>query len=310
MDRLTSMAVFVRTVERGGFAAAASELGLSPTMTGLHVRALEERLGARLLNRTTRRQSLTEVGRRYYERCKQILADIEAAEGDAMDLLSAPRGRLRITAPISFGTHALTPAIIDYLALYPEVEVDLSLNDRVIDLVDEGYEIALRVGALEDSSLIARKLAPYRLLLCASPDYLRRRGIPRQVEDLANHNCLSFVYARSGYEWRFTGPKGESEVTIRGRFQTNNGDALRLAARRGLGIILQPAALLAEDIASGALVPLLAQHVPPSFPMHIVSLPDRWPTPKVRSFVDFVVERFGDRALRAGCARLRPRITL
>jgi len=298
MDRLTSMAVFVRTVERGGFAAAASELRLSPTMTGLHVRALEERLGARLLNRTTRRQSLTEVGRRYYEHCRQILADIEAAEGDAMDLQSAPRGRLRVTAPISFGTHALTPAIIDYLALYPEVEVDLSLNDRVIDLVDEGYEVALRVGALEDSSLIARKLAPYRLQLCASPDYLRRRGVPRQVEDLADHNCLSFVYARSGSEWRFTGPEGESEVTIRGRLQTNNGDALRLAARRGLGIILQPAALLAEDIASGALVPLLAGHVPPSFPMHIVYLPDRWPTPKVRSFVDFVVERFSERLER------------
>jgi DNA-binding transcriptional LysR family regulator len=298
MDRLTSMAVFVRTVERGGFAAAASELGLSPTMTGLHVRALEERLGARLLNRTTRRQSLTEAGRRYYERCKQILADIEAAEGDAMDLQSAPRGRLRVTAPISFGTHALTPAIIDYLALYPEVEVDLSLNDRVIDLVDEGYEVALRVGPLADSSLIARKLAPYRLRLCASPEYLRRRGVPRRVEDLADHNCLCFVYARSGSEWRFTGPEGESEVAIRGRLQTNNGDALRLAARRGLGIILQPAALLAEDIASGALVPLLAGHVPPSFPMHIVYLPDRWPTPKVRSFVDFVVERFGERSER------------
>ncbi len=292
MDRLTSMAVFVRTVERGGFAAAAEELGLSPTMAGLHVKALEDRLGARLLNRTTRRHSLTEVGRQYYERCKQILADVESADAGAAQLRSAPRGRLRVTAPTSFGNHALMPAILDYLALYPEVEIDLSLNDRVVDLVDEGFEVAVRVGALEDSSLVARPLARYRLLLCASPDYLGRHGTPRQVEDLADHNCLSFVYARAGRGWRFTGSEGVSEVAIRGRLQTNNGDALRLAALRGFGIILQPVAVVADDIASGVLVPLLTDYAAPSFPMHLVYLPDRQPTPKIRTFVDFVAGRF------------------
>jgi len=295
MDRLMSMAVFVRTVERGGFAAAAQEFGLSAAMAGLHVRALEDRLGSRLLNRTTRRQSLTEVGRHYYERCKQILADVEAAEAHATELRGAPRGRLRVTAPISFGTHALAPAIIDYLALFPEVEIDLSLNDRVVDLVDEGYEVAIRVGALPDSSLVARPLAPYRMRLCASPDYLRRHGTPRRPEDLVGHNCLCFVYARSGSEWRFTGPEGDSEITIKGRLQINNGDALRTAARKGFGIVLQPAVVIEEDIVSGALVPLLDGYTPPAFPMQIVYLPDRRPTPKLRSFIDFVAGRFAAR---------------
>jgi DNA-binding transcriptional LysR family regulator len=294
MDRLTSMAVFVRTVEKGGFAAAAPDFGLSATMAGLHVRALEDRLGSRLLNRTTRRQSLTEVGRLYYEHCKQILADVEAAEERATALRTAPRGRLRVSAPVSFGTHALTPAIVDYLALYPEVEIDLSLNDRVIDLVEEGYEAAIRIGTLADSSLIARSLAPYRMQLCASPEYLRRHGTPTRPEDLAAHNCLSFVFASTSNTWICTGPEGgETAVTVQGRLHVNNGESLRLAARRGFGIILQPVVVLGDDLASGALVPLLPDYTLPSFPAHIVYLPDRRPTPKLRTFVDFVVDRFG-----------------
>src|SRR5271154_4718967 len=174
MDRLTSMEVFVAAVDRGGFAAAAAEFGISATMVGLHVRALEDRLGSRLLNRTTRRQSLTEAGRVYYDRCKQILADVDAAEASADELRTAPRGRLKVATPVAFGVHALAPAIADYLALYPEVEIELSVNDRVVDLVEEGYEIAIRVGTLADSGLIARALAPYRLVACAAPNYLER----------------------------------------------------------------------------------------------------------------------------------------
>jgi DNA-binding transcriptional LysR family regulator len=295
MDRLTSMAAFVSAVERGGFAAAAEQFGVSPTMIGLHVRSLEDRLGSRLLNRTTRRQSLTEVGHLFYERCKQILIDVEAAEASASELRSVPRGRLRVTAPVSFGAHALAPAITDYLALYPEVEIDLALNDRVVDLVEEGYEIAIRTGPLADSALIARPLAAYRSLICTSPDYLERYGEPRNLADLSRHNCLGFAYWRSGKEWRLIGADGEHSVPVRGSFHTNNGEALRLAALNGLGIILQPEVLLAADVEAGRLVKLLKAYTPPSQPMHVLYLPDRRRTPKLVSFIDFLVARFGDR---------------
>ena len=292
MDRLTSMAVFVRAVERGGFAAAAAEFGLSATMVGLHVRALEERLGSRLLNRTTRRQSLTEVGHLYYERCKQILADVEAADSSANELRAAPRGRLRVTAPVSFGVHALAPAITDYLTLHPEVEVDLELNDRVIDLVAEGREVALRIGALTDSAFIAHPLAPYRMLVCGSPSYLRKRGVPRHPSDLATHNCLGFAYWGTGKEWRFGGPAGDCLVRVHGSLRANNGEALRMAACSGLGIIMQPEVLLSEDVRTGRLIPILTEFEPPSRPMQIVYLPDRRPTAKVRTFVDFIAACF------------------
>jgi DNA-binding transcriptional LysR family regulator len=300
MDRLTSMAVFVRAVERGGFAAAADELGLSATMVGLHVRALEERLQARLLERTTRRQRLTEVGRLYYERCKQILADVEAADASANALSTTPRGTLRVTAPVSFGVHALAPAIARYLELYPDVEIVLAVNDRVVDLIDEGFEVAVRIGTLADSRLVARPLAPYRMVACASPDYLQRNGTPREPADLASHNCLGFDHWRNRSEWRFEGPRGSHTVGVRGSLRANNGEALRIAALSGIGIIVQPEVLLADDIRAGRLVALLRDYALPARPMQVVYLPDRRPTAKLRTFVDFVIERFGDRKRRKG----------
>ena len=296
MDRLTSMAVFVRAVEQGGFAAAADEFGLSPTMVGLHVRALENRLGSRLLNRTTRRQSLTEVGRLYYERCRQILADVEVADASALELQSTPRGCLRVTAPVSFGVHALTPAIADYLELHPQVEVDLALNDRVVDLIEEGFELAIRIGALADSSLIAYRLAPYKMLVCAAPDYLERCGEPREPSELATRNCLGFAQWGKGRDWHFASPHGPVSVCVQGTLRANNGEALRMAARRGMGIILQPEVLLAADIEAGHLVPILQDYALPSRPMHMVYLPDRRPTPKLRTFIDFLIARFGGAA--------------
>ena len=290
MDHFTSMTAFVRAAELGGFAPAATALGISPTMVGLHVRALENRLGSRLLNRTTRRQSLTEVGRLYYERCRQILADIEDADQTASQLRAAPRGRLRVNAPVSFGVHALTPVITDYLAAYPEVEVDLAVNDRVIDLVEEGFEVAVRVGSLADSGLVARPLAPYQLVVCASPDYLARHGVPRQPADLAQHNCLAFDRWGAPNTWTFH--NGEAAVA-RGAFRTNNGEALRVAALRGLGIIQQASVLLAEDLRCGRLVRVLPEYSLPTRPMHLIYLPDRRPTPKLRTFIDFVLERLG-----------------
>jgi DNA-binding transcriptional LysR family regulator len=290
MDQLASMAAFVRAAELGGFAPAAQALGISPTMVGLHVRALENRLGSRLLNRTTRRQSLTEVGRLYYERCRQILIDIEDADHTASELRAAPRGRLRVNAPVSFGVHALTPVITAYLAAYPEVEVDLTLNDRVIDLVEEGFEVALRVGTLSDSGLIARPLAPYQLVICASPDYLAKVGVPAQPADLARHNCLAFDRWGAPHAWTFQ--SGES-ASVRGTLRTNNGEALRVAALRGLGIIQQPSVLLDDDLHSGRLVRVLPNYHLPARPMHLIYLPDRRPTPKLRTFIDFVLERLG-----------------
>jgi DNA-binding transcriptional LysR family regulator len=290
MDRLVSMATFVRAADLGGFAAVATELGISPTMVGLHVRALEERIGSRLLNRTTRRQSLTEVGRLYYERCKQILADVEEADQTASELRASPRGRLRVNAPVSFGVHALTPVIADYLALYAEVEVDLTVNDRVVDLVEEGYEVAIRVGVLRDSSLVARPLAPYRLTLCAAPSYLAKRGTPKTPADLKRHNCLAFDRWGSQDTWKF---QSGATAPVRGTLRTNNGEALRVAALQGLGIIQQPDALLDDDIRSGRLVEVLGDFILPTRPMHIVYLLDRRLTPKVKTFIDFVLKRLG-----------------
>lgn len=286
------MAIYARVVEKGSLAAAAEEFGISATMAGKHLKALEERLGGRLLNRTTRRQSLTELGRDYYERCKQILAEVEAADNTASQLQAVPRGVLRVNAPVSFGSQRLAPALADYLAAHPQVDVDLALNDRVVDLVDEGFEAAIRVGPLGDSGLVARPLAPYRVLICASPAYLQQHGVPAQPKDLSAHNCLGFAYWSTRDKWKLTGPAGIETVSIKGRLQANNGQALRMAALRGLGIIMQPEVLLAEDLAAGRLTRVLPEYEAPARPMHLVYLPDRRPTPKLRSFIDFVLARF------------------
>lgn len=292
-DRLTSMAVFVRAVEKGGFTAAAAEFGLSATMVGLHVRALEERMGGRLLNRTTRRQSLTEIGQAYYERCKQILADVEVAEAAATHAQASPHGRLRISAPVTFGVHRLMPALAEYLARCPQVEVDVDLSDRVRDLIDEGFEVAIRIGALADSGLVARELMPYRMAVAASPAYLKVHGTPHVPADLAQHNCLGFASWRHVDEWRFQGGGVDATVSVRRNLRANNGEALRMAALAGIGVIMQPEILLAEDVAAGRLVRLLENCKAPEKPMHLIYLPDRAPSAKLRSFIEFAVERFG-----------------
>jgi len=288
------MAVFVRAVEAGSFAAAAEALGLSAPMVGKHVRFLEDRLGARLLARTTRRQSLTEVGRAFYERCRSVLAEAEAAEALAEDLRAVPRGRLRVNAPVTFGAHELMPMVAGYLRAHPEVSLELTLSDRIVDLVEEGYEAVIRIAPLPDSSLIARRLRPYRLVACAAPAYLAERGTPAQPEDLAAHECLGFAHWEPRDLWQFTDVEGrEHAIRVAGRASVNSGQALRSAALEGLGIILQPEGLLQDDIAAGRLVRVLPGYEAPSRPMHILFAPDRRPTPKLRSFIDAVVEAFG-----------------
>src|SRR5215468_10168995 len=212
MDRLTSMAVFKRAVEAGSLAAAARQFGISPEMAGKHVRDLEKHLGVRLLNRSTRRLHPTEAGGNYYERCNQILSDIEDAEAEAGSLQVTPRGLLRITGPRTFGVLHLAPAISDYMAHYPSVSVDISLSDRRVNLIDEGFDLAIRIGETSDSGLIARRLASACLVLCAAPAYLDRTGRPEKPADLSRHACLVYADLRSPRTWRFTAADGRTET--------------------------------------------------------------------------------------------------
>ncbi|QDQ28965.1 LysR family transcriptional regulator [Chitinimonas arctica] len=292
MDLLDSMKVYVLAVERGSLSAAAVACGISATMAGNHLRTLEKRLGMQLLNRTTRRQHLTTFGEDYYTRCKEILRLVAETDAQAQNLQLAPAGKLRITAPVTFGTEALMPALSVYMARHPEVSIDAALCDRVVDLVEEGFEAAIRIGQLPDSSLIAKPLSPYRLMICASPDYLARRGTPCQPQDLSRHECISFSHVAVA-QWRLMDKDDICSVPVSGRLQVNHGQALRVAALHGLGIVLQPAILMEADIQAGHLVQLLPSYELPSRPMHIVYLPDRYRSPKLRSFVDFMVERFG-----------------
>jgi len=295
MDLLDSMKVYVLAVERGSLSAAAAASNISPTMAGNHLRTLEKRLGMQLLNRTTRRQHVTAFGQDYYSRCKEILRLVAETDAQAQHLQLTPAGKLRISAPITFGTEALMPAISAYLARYPDVTVDVALCDRVVDLVEEGFEAAIRIGHLPDSTLIAKPLMPYRLMICASPDYLARRGTPERPEDLSRHECLSFSLAALTH-WRLSDDEGARRIPVSGRLQVNHGQALRVAALHGLGIVLQPAILLETDVRAGRLVQLFSDIDLPSRPMSVVYLPDRYRSPKLRSFVDFLVERFRDSA--------------
>lgn len=293
MDRLTSMAVFVCVAERGSFAAAAAELALSPSMVANHVRALEGRVGACLLERTTRRHTLTEIGAAYLERCRDVLASAHAADHLAEVLRAVPQGTLRVTAPVSWGTHRLVPVVGAYMALYPQVAVALSLNDRVVDLAEEGFDCGVRSGALSDDRVIARPLQRARMLAVASPDYLARRGMPKAPQDLAFHTLLAFSSWGREHAWRFTRAGETVAIPVRGPLVINNGQALLTAASAGMGVVVQADALLDAAVAAGTLVHLLPDWELPSRALHIVRLPEVRPSAKLRTFVDFVVERLG-----------------
>ena len=295
MDRLASMAAFVKAVDLGSFTAAAIALGSSSQMVGKHVSLLEDRLGAQLLRRTTRRQSLTDLGRAYYERCRVILAEMEAAEALVDDLSAKPHGRLRVSAPVGFGACRVAPLVTRFLRAYPEVEIELSLTDRFVDVVDEGYDVVFRLGPLKDSSLIARELAPHRQVACASPAYLAEHSPPVHPRDLLNHACLGYVnWSGLPYaDWRFTKGDEVHTVTVRPRFQVNDGRVLRAAALEGAGIILQPDVLVRDDIDAGRLTPVLADYAAPSRPM-VLLVPTRSPqTPKLRAFIEHAVGALG-----------------
>ncbi|MHA7685695.1 LysR family transcriptional regulator [Cupriavidus sp. PET2-C1] len=293
MDRITSMQIFVKAVELGSFSAAADALLISPQLVGKNVQVLERHLGVRLLNRTTRHHSLTEIGKAFYERAKIILAEVEAAESLAAETRAIPRGCIRITAPVTFGIHALAPRLPEYLSTHPEVSVDLTLSNRVVDLIDEGYDAAFRVGELADSGLMARPLAPYQLIVCAAPNYLSSRSPLTTPMDLQHHECLGFSHTSLRSHWVFEDPAGHISVPVSGRLMIDSGEALLSAAVAGLGVLLQPMELVRAELEAGRLVAVLSDYKVPTRPMHILYAPDRRMTPKLRSFLDFAVAAFG-----------------
>lgn len=294
MDKLAGMAMFVRVVESGSFAAAAEAAEVSPAMVAKHIRTIEARLGARLIHRTTRRHQVTDVGMLYYERCKRALSEVALAEASASELQSAPRGRLRLVAPVSFGVQNLVPALIEYQATHPEVSIELLLDNKVHDLVGEGFELGIHIGPITDSDLVARPLTPYRRILAASPGYLARHGRPAVPEDLMEHACLGHSYWSRRDSWHLVGPGNEMrEIPISGTFSTNQGAALRMAALSGAGITLQPELLLAADISEGRLEQVLPEWSYRPVPMFLVYAPNVRPTAMLRTAVDFLVSRFG-----------------
>jgi DNA-binding transcriptional LysR family regulator len=288
MDRLTSLTAFVRVADTGGFSAAGRKLNMSTTMVSNHIQALEERLGARLLNRTTRKVSLTEVGRAYYDRCIQILADIEQADDIAGALQSTPRGTLRIYT----NTHIvqfLSPVVAEFMSSYPEMKVDLSIGERNVDLIDENFDIAVRMIPPPDSSLIVRSLATWRHVLCCSHGYIEKHGRPEHLADLAERNCLRHVSYPYGDEWRFVDRKGvPASVRIAGNLVSNSGETLRLAALAGVGIFLGPGFLIRDELESGELVRLLPEYRPVEFSMNAVYPHRHHLSAKVRTFIDLL----------------------
>jgi DNA-binding transcriptional LysR family regulator len=260
-------------------------------MVGKHVQALEQQLGARLIERSTRRQTLTEIGSAYLERCRNVLASVAAADHVAENLRAEPQGSLRISAPATYGEHRLTPVIAEYAARHPRVRVDLVLSNRVADMADEGIDVAIRSGPLADTELIARPLRPGRMLVAASPAYLAQHGTPRLPQDLAGHNCLVFAGGRP--VWRFQRDGEQFEIPAGGTLASNTGASLVVAAVASMGIVMQADLLMEPALESGKLVRLLADWELPTRPMHILRRPETRPSAKVRSFVDFALERLG-----------------
>lgn len=292
-EHLSAMAVFARVVEEGSFSHAARGLGVSKSAVSKQVSRLEDRLGVRLLNRTTRQLSLTEAGTAFHEHCRQLVADAEAAESAVSHLAAAPRGTLRVNAPMSFGQLHVAPALPDFLAAYPELSVEMQLSDRTVDLIEEGFDLAIRIGQLRDSSLIARRLAPMHRVVCAAPAYLEARGRPQHPRELKDHECLIYSYLSSGREWHFHGPEGELRVPVQGRLEVNNGDALLAAARQGFGVVMLPTFLAAGDLKAGRLEPVLQDWCErEAGGIHAVFPASRNLSPKVRVFVDFLARRF------------------
>ena len=293
LDRVTGMQVFVRVATLGSFSAAARALHLSQTMVTKHVAALEDRLGVKLLHRSTRRLVLTEGGRSYLAACERILAEIEEAEASASLDRIEPRGTLRLNVPLTFGLRQIVPALTAFSRLHPAVAVDLGLADRYVDLIEEGWDLAVRIGLLKDSSLVARRLAPCRTIVCAAPSYLEAHGAPRTLDDLSGHNCLGYTLpsAIGAGRWAF-GAEGDVVVPVEGNLRANNGDALLAAALAGQGLIYQPTFIVGDSLRDGSLVRVLGGYPTYEPGIHAVLPSGRQAPAKVRAFIEFLARRF------------------
>lgn len=290
MDTLRCMQAFVAVAECGSFAGAAEQLQVSAVMVGKYIQQLEAHLGTGVLQRNTPRQRLTEAGSAYLAGCRQVLEQVQQAEADVAGLQVQPRGLLRVSAPTTWGSCVLAPQLAGLLRAQPQLNVELDLSNRRVDLIEDGFDVAIRVGPLPSQEVVARPLPPYAMSLCAAPSYLRRRGTPRTPADLEGHDCLSHLAWRGGHGWQLA--NGE-QVDWEARLTCNDGVALREAAVAGAGLVLQPTALLAGEIAAGRLKPLLRDYLPEPRPMHLIYLPDRRPRPRLQCFVDFVMTTLG-----------------
>ena len=292
MDRLQALRVFTQVVESVSFVKAAERLDLSTTAVSRYVAELEDHLHTRLLQRTTRRINLTETGRAFHERCVQILAELDEAEREAAQEAAEPRGTIRLTTSINFGTRQVTPAIALFLTRHPQVKFDVSLSDRIVDIIEEGFDLAIRIGGTGAQNLVARKLGETRLLACAAPAYLARHGTPAAPEDLVRHNCLTYEYALRD-AWTFRDAKGRDRtVRVAGSLNSNNGDLNVAAAVQGVGITLEPDFIVGAELKNGTLVRVLESFEAPALPIYAVYPSRRFLPAKVRAFVDFLAERF------------------
>ena len=292
MDRFKEMQAFAAVADAGSFVRAAESLQVSKTAVSRLIGDLEARLGVRLLHRTTRRLSLTAEGEVFHARCKALTADVEEAEAEVTARAGEAVGLLRLNVPVSFGLMHLAPLWPAFLQQHPKVTLDVTLADRIIDLVDEGYDLAVRIAQLPASSLVSRKIASTRLVLCASPDYLRRHGEPSHPADIARHNVFTYTLLATGDTWNFEGPDGPVEVKVTPRLRSNNGDTCCAAALQHQGIVLQPSFMVGHHLRAGALVEVLPQYRSLELGVYAVYASRRHVTPKVRVVIDFLVDAF------------------
>lgn len=292
MDKLQAMRVFTTVVETGSFARAAEQLHVSPTAASRHLAELERYLGAQLLQRSTRRLNLTGVGADYYDRCRLILAEVEEAETQAATSEGQPRGTLRLSLPHSFGLRYIAPLMPEFCKRYPDLQLEFNFSDRTIDLVEEGIDMAVRITGELKTSLIARKLAPARMVCCAAPDYLTQHGTPQQPDDLRGHNCITYSYAPAS-TWNFSRDGKEISVPVKGRLRANSGDMSRLAVVAGLGITTLPTFMICDELSSGKLVPLLPAYALPSLAVYAVYLPGARRAARIKAMMEYLWDALG-----------------
>lgn len=290
----SDIAVFVRVVESGSFSAAAEQLEISKSVVSKYVTRLEDALGARLLHRTTRRLGLTEVGRDFYQRCRAGLAEMEAAKEDVTQAQATPRGTLALNIPMSFGILHVAPWMPEFQQRYPDVQVEMTLDDRKVDVIEAGFDASIRIAELPDSSLVARRLGPCRHVIVGSPSYLAQHGSPRTPQDLGTHEVVTYQYQESAAQWQFLDAKGlPLSIAVGGRLRVNNSLALRAAVLHGAGLARVPSFVVGEDIKAGRLVLLLPEYQTPDVAIYLVYPQRRHLAPKVRAFADFMAEKIG-----------------